>query len=314
MLTSPLPDLESWTRYLAAAPIPVLRRSVREARHLAADADRMSPRDIAQLATRDPLLTARIFALMAEKRAGRRSSTEITSVEGCVFMLGVPPTLNALASADTVEDHLRQTPHALRGLLRVMRRARKAQHYAWDFARWRTDLGIEEIAMAALLHDLAEMLLWCFAPTLCLTIQQLQRDDPSLRSRVAQRRVLNVELHGLQLALFREWRMPELLVEAMDDDNATQPRICNVLYAVNLARHSARGWDNPALPTDYENIARLLNTSSAFVQHQLETGHGLSQRRSLDTQSLAPVEEATEAAEATTATTESGAPAEPTIP
>jgi hypothetical protein len=32
-----------------------------------------------------------------------------------------------------------------------------------------------------------------------------------------------------------------------------------VQLAMRLARHSARGWDNPALPDDYADIASLLN-------------------------------------------------------
>ena len=31
--------------------------------------------------------------------------------------------------------------------------------------------------------------------------------------------------------------------------------------AVRLARHSAAGWDNPALPDDYSETAQLLNLS-----------------------------------------------------
>ena len=223
-------------------------------------------------------MTAKLFALVAEKRAGRQS-TDITSVEGCVFMLGVPPFFRAFANLQTAEERLRGTPHSLRGLLRVVRRARKASRLAWDFAHWRTDLAIEEIAMAALLHDLAEMLVWCFAPELAQRIQSILKEQPGTRSRAAQREVLKIELHDLQLALFKRWHLPELLTTMMDDAHATQPRICNILAAVNVARHSAHGWDDPALPTDYEDIARLLNTSVAFVERQIQGGHGLSMNR-----------------------------------
>jgi len=32
-----------------------------------------------------------------------------------------------------------------------------------------------------------------------------------------------------------------------------------VLLAIRLARHTALGWDNPAIPDDVQDIARLLN-------------------------------------------------------
>ncbi len=278
MLTTPLPDLDSWCRLFASPSIPVLRRTKRQLDLLAKNMDNVSARDVANIATQDPLMTAKLFALVAEKRAGRQS-TDITSVEGCVFMIGVPPFFRAFANLQTAEERLRGTPHSLRGLLRVVRRARKASRLAWDFAHWRTDLAIEEIAMATLLHDLAEMLVWCFAPELAQRIQSILKEQPGMRSRAAQREVLKIELHDLQLALFERWHLPELLTKMMDDTHATQPRICNILAAVNVARHSANGWDDPALPTDYETIARLLNTSVAFVQRQVRGGHGMSTHR-----------------------------------
>ena len=33
----------------------------------------------------------------------------------------------------------------------------------------------------------------------------------------------------------------------------------NVLLAVRLARHTAHGWDNPAVPDDLHDIGELLN-------------------------------------------------------
>ena len=33
-----------------------------------------------------------------------------------------------------------------------------------------------------------------------------------------------------------------------------------VVLAVRLARHTMHGWDNPALPDDIEDIAKLLNS------------------------------------------------------
>ena len=51
----------------------------------------------------------------------------------------------------------------------------------------------------------------------------------------------------------------------MDDANANQPRVRNVQLAVNLARHSANGWDDAALPDDYKDIGELLRTSAEQV-------------------------------------------------
>jgi HD-like signal output (HDOD) protein len=111
---------------------------------------------------------------------------------------------------------------------------------------------------AALLHDFAEMLLWCHAAPLALQITQRQTLDPTLRSACVQRDVLGVELVDVQQALMRVWRLPELVVRISDDHHDQAPQVRNVLLAIRVARHSSHGWDNAAIPDDLRDIAQLL--------------------------------------------------------
>ncbi|MEO8807855.1 MAG: histidine kinase, partial [Burkholderiaceae bacterium] len=119
-------------------------------------------------------------------------------------------------------------------------------------------------------HDFAEMLLWCHAPALALRIQSAQRADSTLRSSAAQLAVLNIDLMDLQQSLMKAWRLPEMLIRISDDRHAEHPSVRSVALAVRLARHTAQGWDNAALPDDVKDIAQLLNLSQAaalqFVQ------------------------------------------------
>jgi hypothetical protein len=39
--------------------------------------------------------------------------------------------------------------------------------------------------------------------------------------------------------------------------------------AVDLARHSANGWDDPALPDDFRAIEELLHVSHETLMHKL---------------------------------------------
>jgi HD-like signal output (HDOD) protein len=143
----------------------------------------------------------------------------------------------------------------------VLKRAWRGANFALAFAVHRMDHDAAVIHEAALLHDFAEMLLWCHAPALALRIRAAQRADSTLRSNVIQQQVLNVELPDLQQALMRAWRLPELLIRITDDKHAEQPAVRNVVLAVRLARHTARGWDNAALPDDIRDLAALLNLS-----------------------------------------------------
>jgi HD-like signal output (HDOD) protein len=157
----------------------------------------------------------------------------------------------------------------MEGIERVMERAHRAGRFAIAFAMARNDTDAEVIREAAILHDFAEALLWCHAPTLALQIRSRQDADPSLRSVQAQRDVLNIELHDLEQALMRAWRLPELLQHLTNAHQASVPRVRNVLLATALARHSEQGWDNAALPDDVEAIGRLLNLAPAAVWSML---------------------------------------------
>ena len=91
-----------------------------------------------------------------------------------------------------------------------------------------------------------------------------------MRSSAAQRAVLGFTLIDLQQALIAEWKLPALLQSLMDDTHANRPRAINVLLAVDLARHSAKGGNDPALPDDYAAIQKFLNLPEQEVMERIE--------------------------------------------
>ena len=161
-------------------------------------------------------------------------------------------------------------PQALLGVLQVILRTQRASRYAHEWAFARHDMNVEEVALAALLHDLAEILLWCFAPDLAIEIRSRLQADRSLRSASVQQEVLGFPLAELQLALCHAWHLPELLTTLIDDGNAHLSRVQNVKLAVNLARHSIDGWADPAIPDDLKAVQDLLHISRETLLHRLQ--------------------------------------------
>ena len=204
--------------------------------------------------------------------------SDITTIANAVMMLGVEPFFAHFESLTTIEEVLKDEPQAQLGLLRVIRRAQRASRYAYEWAFERRDMNIEEVTLAALLHDLAEILLWCFAPRLAIEILRRQQADPMLRSAMAQIQVLGIHLFDLQLALCDAWHLPDLLKILMDDANAELPRVRNVTLAVNLARHSAKDWINPALPDDFAAIEQLLRIDRPSLMTRLGVPDNLAAR------------------------------------
>ena len=268
MLQRPLPDLESWVKYLSQADIPVLKRTSRELARLHENEENVSGRQLAGTILQDPLMTLRVLAYI---EASRRSSqtADITTIDRAVMMIGITPFFARFDNLPLLEDRLKEQPQALIGLLRVIARARQASIFARDWAVQRHDLDVDEVTIAALLHDSAEILLWSFAPTLMLDIRALQAENRGLRSAAAQQAVLGIQITQLQLALARAWRLPELLLSLMDDSHAEHPRVRNVIHAVNLARHSANGWNDPAIPDDIAEISKLLGISGETLMARL---------------------------------------------
>ena len=253
-----LKDIDDWVAFFGSNEMPILRQTARKLEQARQNVDTISGRDIASIVLQDPLMAVRVLAYI-QPFTGKHLRSEITTIANAVMMLGVEPFFRKFEAPNTIEAMLKDEPQALLGVLQVIRRVQRASRYAHDWAFERHDMNNEEVALAALLHDLAEILLWCFAPALASEIRDKMQKDKTLRSTVAQQEVLGFPLVELQKALCSAWHLPELLSTLMDDSNAHLPRVQNVTLAVNLARHSTDDWTNAALPDDFAAIEKLMH-------------------------------------------------------
>jgi HD-like signal output (HDOD) protein len=268
MIVNALPGLEAWSRVFRELEVPILRESAVALAEMVADEDRASPIAIGRLAQADPLLTLRILALAARHRSRRAVTDTETAVTG-VVMMGLGRFFDDFRSPAVVEDLLADDPDALAGLQQVIERGFRAAGFALGFAVHRLDTDAEVIQEAAMLHDFAEMLLWCRAPALARRIRDRQAADPALRSAQAQLEVLNIRLQDLQRALMQAWHLPELLAQITDREHLDNPQVRNVVLAVDIARHTQLGWDNPAVPDDLTEIGRLLNLTPESARRKV---------------------------------------------
>ena len=254
-------DLAAWTRWFVGAEIPVLAETAEALEALRANEDDVDANSLGEMISGDPLMTLKVLAYESGHR-GRRVVTSAETVISALVMMGISPFFRAFGPQETIDERLRGRPDALAGLERVMRRAHRGANFALAFAVHRTDPDAAVIHAAALLHEFAEMLLWCHAPDLAGKVQSMLDADHDLRSSTAQRAVLHVELAELQRGLAEAWRLPALIVESTAEAKSTgQTSARTVALAARLARHTARGWDNAALPDDLCEISALLNLS-----------------------------------------------------
>jgi len=269
------PDADAWIHQFERDALPVLTRTTETLAVLSGNVDDLAPRDIAEAVLEDPLMSLKTL-IWAGKHLARnvlatRSNlgNEIETVNAAIVSVGTSPFFRQFNSLDTVERRLATQPEALCGLMRVVKRSMTAADFARDWAGYRNDLDIQVIAEAAMLHEVAEMLVWIFAPGLSLQVQQMHLENLHMRTRDIQKCILGITFHQLQIAIMTRWRLPTLLKRLMDDAHADSAQVKNVLLAINLARHLANGSDDPALPDDIADVARLLRTSPEWVKERI---------------------------------------------
>lgn len=280
MLTKAFSSLSSWVRHFAETPVPVLAATAVAIAEFGqierlADADEgsgaggdVTASELAGPILADPLMTVKLLAHVARQRS-RRVQTGSETVTQALLMMGTTNFFRTFVDQPTVDEMLSGIPAAAQGLHRVLRRSHLAARFALAFAVHRKDPDAEVIHEAALMHDFAEALLWCHAPGLALEIEARKSSNCALRSADAQRAVLGIELAQLEHALLQEWRLPELLVRITDDSATDDRQAMTVILAIRLARHSLDGWDNPALPEDFEAIGQLLRLTPDAVEHKV---------------------------------------------
>jgi HD-like signal output (HDOD) protein len=258
------PSLTSWTEYFSHvvqnANLPVLAETSEALEAMRLNEDKVDANLLGEVISADPLMTLKVQAYAASHRS-KRLLTDTETVTAALVMMGISPFFREFGLQPTVEDHLADQPEALAGLQEVMQRAHRAATFALSFAVHRMDHDAPVVYQAALLHDFADMLMWCHAPALALEMRHAQKADATLRSSAVQEQMLGVKLPELQHALMLAWRLPDLLVRCADDSHAEHPSVKSVALATRLARHTAQGWDNAAIPDDVREIAELLNMS-----------------------------------------------------
>ena len=269
MTNQPQQSLESWIDFFSKAEMPVLRKTLRQLEEARSKIDRINGRDIAAIVLQDPLMSIRVLAYI-QPFISKRLHSDITNIGNAIMMQGIEPFFKNIGEPPTIEAMLKNEPQALLGVLQVIRRSQRASRYAHLWAVERYELNIEEVTLAALLHDIAEILIWCFFPKQAVIIRSRLQADKALRSMNVQKEVLGFYLYELKQGLCSVMHLPELIRVLMDQSNAELPRVQNVLLAVNLARHSADGWENAALPDDFTAIQKLLRIDRETLLKRLD--------------------------------------------
>ena len=148
----------------------------------------------------------------------------------------------------------------LAGLADCARRTVTAAHIASAWAALRTDVSPEEVALAALLAEIGELLLWHFAPELPLKALAELHSGRALRTVQAQQQACGFAFKQLTLALVHAWELPQLIALLIKGSDTLRANIARL--ADDTARHIITDPESPAIPADIVNIHKIIQGAS----------------------------------------------------
>lgn len=230
-----------WSAFMRDKDIPVMPRTVDVLGKMVAERGiELVPRDIADVALDDPFFALRLLRKSEQKRSKSPLGTDTTTLLTCVMHLGTRYII-----ADTLTAP--RCP-ASEGLERCERRAALGAHIAKSWASYKVDLSPDEIAMAALLSDLGELMLWLFAPDLPSAALDELFSGRAKRSREAQLNTCGFGFKDLSIKLAEDWNLPLPVKQLMGlaDNNRARLAKC----AVETARHICTDSGLVAIPDD----------------------------------------------------------------
>ncbi len=264
MIDFPFPGANAWVEHFKEVELPILRLTANRLAELRDTAEVINTRTLANIIMHDPMMTLRVFRFMKENRS-KSQNAEITTIERALVMIGTMKFFDSCQDLPIIEHQLKGHPKAMLGLLKVIARSRQASLWARDWALLRQNTRFEEIALAALLHEFVEILMYCFAPALAIGARERLAANPSLRTRAVQEEIFGAPLPEIMRELIELWGLPELLMSLLDPADAEALNVRNVNLAVDLARHTANGWNDAALPDDFRAIEELLHIGHSHL-------------------------------------------------
>lgn len=200
--------INQWVEYLRDKELPILpaTRATLEALQAAPDEVResLSARNLVDIVYADPYLALKLLR-RAEERRTRQLGHDTTTPLAAVLQTGYDELQEIVASSRLSVD-------GLPGCHACERRAVLAGVLARSWATQRVDVIPDEVAMAALLAEIGELLLWHFAPEMTdkeVAIYQWNERYWALQHRPSD---MDFTFRQLTMALAESWGLPHLII------------------------------------------------------------------------------------------------------
>ncbi len=220
--------IEQWAAYFANQELPVMPRSKQLMQQMEAEkGELLSPKELSAIVVLDPLLCLRLLR-QAERSKSHRLDNETTTALAAILQIGIDGFRRLLLSSPEVSEENT-------GLLKVEKRASVAAQISLHWALGRMDMHPEELAVAALIADTSELLLWVYKPDVARAAQEELLSGRAQRSSQAQMQACGFTFKQLTLRCAELWKLPSLVLQLLRGAASARAQLTRVCS--NAARH-----------------------------------------------------------------------------
>lgn len=282
---------------LRVADLQAPSTSVASLLHMLQDTDADYDEVIA-IVGRDPVLTAKVLRQCNSARYGlaRRVASlkqavghlGFVEIHRIVMRLGFGPAIGAeLPGYDMAAGELWQ-------------HSRAAAHTAPQVSRFSRIQGVDASVAytAGLLHDIGKVVIGQALDADARSRIQHLVDRESASVRQAEKEVLGCDHTEVGACLLRQWKIPELLVEAVAGHHAPRAaagtRLSAVVHVADLVAHqsgASPGWSSFAVAVD-EGVYSALNLTSEVIERLIADAAEAEGAAALESGGMASAESA----------------------
>ena len=230
-------NLQNWIERISENELPIFKYTVHAINDVISK-DATSTSDLSRIILRDANLTARVLRL-ANSATYNVTGAKISTVSRAIIYLGFNLVRDISMSLAIIDALLsgKTKEHALK----LMARSFHAAVQARDFASRRDDDAAEEVFIAALLRYVGEITFWCVSGEEGEHIVELM-EQRGFSEEMAQMEVLGFSLDQLTVGLTQDWHLSDLLHSAINQPNMDNPRIKDIVYALELSDAACESW------------------------------------------------------------------------
>lgn len=200
--------VNQWVEYLRDKEFPVrqaTRAALAEMQALSPEEkERLCALDIREVVYGDPYLALKILR-RAEERRSRQLGRDTTTPLAAVLQTGYDEIIHIVSASTDLGEH---AP----GCRKCEARSVLAGSIGRAWAEHRADISPDEVAMAALLADIGELLLWHYAPEMTDKETQIRDWNETFWALNHRPSEMEFTFRQLTVALAQAWELPNLVV------------------------------------------------------------------------------------------------------